>query len=202
MTPFSNMIIASESTPAQQIANRMLEHQISCMVIVADVAQQPTLSPSSTQGTLINTPHTPHSYLNYAASGTTFRTETSQIRPIGLITSSDIVKCYAQVFAKPKQESSGLESSGTLHSQNESLSPLTSIRAKDIMSVNFIRVEENATRDFVAEVLMREKKHHAFIVDNETGNIKGIVSSFDVVREVALDAKAWPWYREAFNPAI
>ena len=92
----------------------------------------------------------------------------------GLITSSDIVAAFAK----------SMDGNTTL--------------AKDVMTVNVTSVPHNSPKDIVSEKLMKEKRHHIFVVDDHK-NVVGIISSLDIVVESALDAKAWPYTREGLK---
>ena len=60
---------------------------------------------------------------------------------------------------------------------------------------NLICVKINTQTDDIAGIIQKEFVHHLVIVDNE-GNFAGVASSWDIAREVSLDAKAFPYNRE------
>eukprot|EP00761_Pharyngomonas_kirbyi_P011327 gb/GECH01011352.1/.p1 GENE.gb/GECH01011352.1/~~gb/GECH01011352.1/.p1 ORF type:complete len:142 (+),score=33.13 gb/GECH01011352.1/:1-426(+) len=72
-----------------------------------------------------------------------------------------------------------------------------SVTAADVMSSNVKTIPGEMQRDEVAEKLRKEHVHHMIIADSE-GNFQGITSAWDVVKEAALDAKAFPYNREHF----
>ena len=57
-----------------------------------------------------------------------------------------------------------------------------------VMSTNLHPARPDMHRDDAAELLQREKIHHAVVV-NEDGAFVGLFSSWDIARECALDAK-------------
>ena len=57
-----------------------------------------------------------------------------------------------------------------------------------VMSTNLHPARPDMHRDDAAELLQREKIHHAVVV-NEDGHFVGLFSSWDIARECALDAK-------------
>ena len=50
------------------------------------------------------------------------------------------------------------------------------------------------SRDTAAAMLESCGRHHAVVV-NAQGHFVGLISAWDVVAEVAKDARAWPWMR-------
>lgn len=69
--------------------------------------------------------------------------------------------------------------------------PVSKIMTNGVVSIN-----PNAPRDEAADVIMKQKVHH-LIVTGESGKLIGIVSAWDIAREVTLDGKAWPYVRHA-----
>lgn len=92
-------------------------------------------------------------------------------KPVGILTQSDVVKAWT-MDAK-------LEDPVSMH-----------------MSTALHACLPGDSRDAVAELLFNNKVHHA-LVCKEDGSFLGLVSSWDIAREAALDAKAWPWTRHA-----
>lgn len=66
------------------------------------------------------------------------------------------------------------------------------------MSDNLICVKSDTQTDDIAEIIQKKFVHHLVVVDEE-GNFSGIASSWDVAREVSLDAKAFPYNRELWT---
>lgn len=64
-----------------------------------------------------------------------------------------------------------------------------------IMTNGVVPISPEAPRDEAAEVIMRHKVHHLVVVNGEKNRLVGIVSAWDIAREVALDNKAWPYVR-------
>ena len=50
------------------------------------------------------------------------------------------------------------------------------------------------SRDAAAKMLEKCGHHHAVVV-NAQGHFVGLISAWDIVAEVARDARAWPWSR-------
>jgi CBS domain-containing protein len=92
--------------------------------------------------------------------------------PLGVVTKTDLLRAYAI-----DKVSSDAEVQVT-------------------MSGNVFTVKGTDNRDAVAKALIDRKVHHAVVVD-DAGKMIGITSSYDIANEVALDAKAHPWSREA-----
>ena len=57
-----------------------------------------------------------------------------------------------------------------------------------VLRTNLHPARPDMHRDDAAELLQREKIHHAVVV-NEDGHFVGLFSSWDIARECALDAK-------------
>lgn len=161
MTPLKDVVVAPVSSSLTSVASLMLEYQISCVVIVAD-------------GDVNEFSKRPANFGTTRATQTLGFDDSPSVKPLGLITSTDMVKAYAQ--GKKGEETT----------------------AKEIMSYNFTMVSSSLVRDAVAELMMKENKHHVFVKDDFNDNIIGLVSSVDVVKETALDAKWWPYHREYF----
>ena len=68
-------------------------------------------------------------------------------------------------------------------------------QAFEVMPDNLICVKDDTQTDDLADLIQQKHVHHLVVVDGD-GNFAGIVSSWDVAREVALDAKAFPYNRE------
>ncbi|KAL9650229.1 hypothetical protein ABK040_014885 [Willaertia magna] len=81
------------------------------------------------------------------------------------------------------------------------MNPL-STTVKEIMSSNLIYVNENDERDRVASDMNDKKVHHVLVKRSEENkkeegeehsNWVGLITSFDITKEAALDAKAYPY---------
>ena len=59
---------------------------------------------------------------------------------------------------------------------------------KDVMSTTLYPATPEMSRDEAAEILQKRKIHHA-VVRNASGKFAGLLSSWDIARECALDAK-------------
>ena len=74
----------------------------------------------------------------------------------------------------------------------------------DTLAVNWtspgrlISVRQDTQTDDIADLIQREFVHHIVVV-NSDGKLAGIASSWDVAREVSLDAKAFPYNRELWT---
>ncbi|CAL6307545.1 unnamed protein product [Bathycoccus prasinos] len=65
---------------------------------------------------------------------------------------------------------------------------------RKVMTSHPIAVNMHMSKDEAAETMRKHKLHHLLVTDDE-GKFYGLISSFDIARETALDAKAWPWPR-------
>lgn len=65
-------------------------------------------------------------------------------------------------------------------------------------SENLVCVNTGTQTDDIADMIQKEKIHHIVVVDGD-GNFAGIASSWDIAREVSLDAKAFPYNRELWT---
>jgi|SaaInlStandDraft_5_1057022.scaffolds.fasta_scaffold32217_2 CBS domain-containing protein len=72
------------------------------------------------------------------------------------------------------------------------------MQVEDVMHENVVTCELEDTRDSAATVIESHKIHHLIVIGAHK-EFKGVISSMDVAREVMLDAKAWPYSREAFS---
>jgi CBS domain-containing protein len=90
-------------------------------------------------------------------------------KPVGIVTKTDITKAYkAKVPLETKTES--------------------------VMTQGIETVNENTPKDLAADLFQKSKLHHMIVVNN-AGEFAGIISTMDIARESALDAKAWPYLR-------
>jgi CBS domain containing-hemolysin-like protein len=89
--------------------------------------------------------------------------------PVGLVTTSTLIKCYRDRI------------------------PLENAISDIMMEVGDTLLDTDS-RDTAARMLEQCGRHHAVVV-NSQGHFVGLVSTFDVVSEVAKDARAWPWMR-------
>ena len=71
--------------------------------------------------------------------------------------------------------------------------PLTEA-IKKVCTKKPVAVNMHTSKDEAAESMRSCKLHHLIVNDDE-GKFHGLISSFDIARETALDAKAWPWPR-------
>eukprot|EP01013_Petalomonas_cantuscygni_P023917 TRINITY_DN45444_c0_g1_i1.p1 TRINITY_DN45444_c0_g1~~TRINITY_DN45444_c0_g1_i1.p1 ORF type:complete len:156 (-),score=36.62 TRINITY_DN45444_c0_g1_i1:824-1252(-) len=94
-------------------------------------------------------------------------------RAAGIVTKSDIVAAYA---------------SGVPHDTAVS----------SVMATTLITCGVDTERDAAAELMTKAHKHHVVVV-GASGEFVGIVSSLDIAQEVILDAKAFPYSREALT---
>jgi len=62
------------------------------------------------------------------------------------------------------------------------------------MTSHPIAVNMHMSKDEAAETMRKHKLHHLLVTDDD-GKFYGLISSYDIARETALDAKAWPWPR-------
>jgi CBS domain containing-hemolysin-like protein len=93
------------------------------------------------------------------------------IFPLGMVSKTDLVKAYSKSI--PLTEAVG-----------------------NIMTSGVISVKPSATRDEAAEVLQKNKVHHAVVTDGDQATMVGLISSWDIARECSLDAAAWPYNRD------
>eukprot|EP00571_Detonula_confervacea_P016083 CAMPEP_0172311488 /NCGR_PEP_ID=MMETSP1058-20130122/14876_1 /TAXON_ID=83371 /ORGANISM="Detonula confervacea, Strain CCMP 353" /LENGTH=136 /DNA_ID=CAMNT_0013024675 /DNA_START=227 /DNA_END=634 /DNA_ORIENTATION=+ len=91
-------------------------------------------------------------------------------RPVGILTKTDITRAFVE---------------GVSHDTS----------AKSFMSDKLICVKVRTQTDDIADLIQKKFVHHLVVVDDE-GNFSGVASSWDVAREVSLDAKAFPYNRE------
>ena len=90
---------------------------------------------------------------------------------VGLVTTNDVL----DALAKFKAEALG--------------NPLDGI-----MSVTLISVHEKEQVNNTI-IKMKEAQTHHMLVINDQGEFTGLISSYDIVRERALDIRAHPWPR-------
>ncbi len=93
---------------------------------------------------------------------------------IGIITKTDITRAYA-----------GEVSSNT-------------IADAFMTSTDLICVRTDTQTDDIADLIQKKFVHHLVVVDDK-GVFAGVASSWDVAREVSLDAKAFPYNRELWT---
>jgi len=120
---------------------------------------------------------------------------TDPIRDIGNIMANKYVGC---VVVLNGMEAVGIVTKTDMTRAFMEQRSLTS-QAQDIMKKNLVTVESTMSRDEAAEVFERYGVHHAIVLQGGTGsgsgNFVGLISAWDVAREVVLDSKAWPWSR-------
>jgi CBS domain-containing protein len=67
-----------------------------------------------------------------------------------------------------------------------------------IMSKGVATVDLHQNRDDAAELMADFNVHHLVVVQGAQKTLAGLVSSWDIAREVTLDRRAWPYNRSAF----
>ena len=70
--------------------------------------------------------------------------------------------------------------------------------AESFLTDNLICVKADTQTDDIADLIQKKFVHHLVVVDGD-GNFAGVASSWDVAREVSLDAKAFPYNRELWT---
>ncbi|KAL9649324.1 hypothetical protein ABK040_014626 [Willaertia magna] len=102
--------------------------------------------------------------------------------PIGIITKTDLVRCTIQ------------NNNNNTTNNNTTTSGETIV--DNVMSKDLVYAKDTLSNDQIATELMIKKLHHLLIENEESGEWVGLTTSIDVVREAALDAKAFPYNRE------
>eukprot|EP00301_Raphidiophrys_heterophryoidea_P020101 c4885_g1_i1.p1 GENE.c4885_g1_i1~~c4885_g1_i1.p1 ORF type:complete len:159 (+),score=48.67 c4885_g1_i1:45-479(+) len=69
-------------------------------------------------------------------------------------------------------------------------------KVETIMSTTIATVALDTPRDVAAEEIMKHKVHHLLVVSGADNKLEGIISAWDIAREVTLDGKAWPYNRD------
>jgi predicted transcriptional regulator len=92
-------------------------------------------------------------------------------KPTGIITKTDMCWCYKNGIS--------------LDAQIGDIMPWTS---------GLKKIQATADRDTAAKFFEMHNVHHALVVDAHD-NVVGLISSVDVAKEVARDARAWPYHR-------
>jgi len=95
--------------------------------------------------------------------------------PVGILTNKDLVLAYHKNLA-----------------QHENVSVLLNNNNKNNNKLDTLL--DTDSRDTAAKMLHQCGRHHALVV-NAQGHFVGLLSAYDVVREVARDAAAWPYPR-------
>lgn len=93
-------------------------------------------------------------------------------KPIGIVTKTDMCWCYHSGIA--------------LTTQIGDVMPWTA---------GIKKIEATADKDAAAKFFEKNKVHHALVVDASTDKVVGLISALDVAKEVARDARAWPYNR-------
>ena len=75
----------------------------------------------------------------------------------------------------------------------------TPLQAKvgTIMKTDMTQVKNNVDRDMAAKAFENTGDHHAIVMDSESSNFVGLISTWDIAAECAKDSRAWPWPRTA-----
>lgn len=93
------------------------------------------------------------------------------------------------------QEALGLVTSSNLTAAYKNGIPVThAVSEIMVKQPHLDTILDTDSRDTAAKMLETCGRHHAVVV-NAQGHFVGLVSSWDVVAEVAKDARAWPWMR-------
>lgn len=93
---------------------------------------------------------------------------------IGIITKTDITRAFAEEV------------------------PSSTIAEAFMSSKDLICVRTDTQTDDIADLIQKKFVHHLVVVDDK-GVFAGVASSWDVAREVSLDAKAFPYNRELWT---
>lgn len=115
-------------------------------------------------------------------------------RPIGFVSASDLVRFRAfgpGAAAPAGEERSGLAARDIAPPERidqRRRSARRAATARDVMTAATLAVRSTATVPQLARFLVRAGVHHALVI--EAGRLRGIVSAFDVVGEVAQHAAA------------
>lgn len=97
-----------------------------------------------------------------------------QLFVVGIITKTDITRAFAGEV------------------------PSSTIADAFMTSKDLICVKADTQTDDIAELIQKKFVHHLLVVDDK-GAFVGVASSWDVAREVSLDAKAFPYNRELWT---
>mgnify|MGYP005853301447 CR=1 FL=1 len=103
--------------------------------------------------------------------------------PVGIITNTDLVAAYQ------KNVSQGESVSVLLPDDDDD-----DDEKKKKGSQKLDTLLDTDSRDAAAKMLHQCGRHHAIVVDAH-GHFVGLLTAYDVVREVARDAAAWPYPR-------
>ncbi len=76
--------------------------------------------------------------------------------------------------------------------------PSSTIADAFMTSKDLICVRTDTQTDDIADLIQKKFVHHLVVVDDK-GVFAGVASSWDVAREVSLDAKAFPYNRELWT---
>ncbi|KAL7446505.1 hypothetical protein ACHAXM_010220 [Skeletonema potamos] len=95
-------------------------------------------------------------------------------KPVGIITKTDITRAFAEEV------------------------PSSTIAEAFMSSKDLICVRTDTQTDDIADLIQKKFVHHLVVVDDK-GVFAGVASSWDVAREVSLDAKAFPYNRELWT---
>ena len=92
-------------------------------------------------------------------------------KPTGIITKTDMCWCYLKGISHDTQ-------------------------VGDVMpwTAGMKTIQATADKDTAAKFFERHNIHHALVVDGND-KIVGLISALDVAKEVAQDARAWPYNR-------
>jgi CBS domain-containing protein len=92
-------------------------------------------------------------------------------KPTGIITKTDMCWCYHNGIS--------------LDTQIGDVMPWTAGMKK---------IQSTADRDAAAKFFEKHSVHHALVVD-ANDKVVGLISALDIAKEVAKDARAWPYNR-------
>ena len=143
MTPAAKVISALPEDSVRRVMDLMLNHNISAVVVVK---------------------------YEYKRTDDDSMDETLLMRPLGIITKSDLLLAYHEPGININHP------------------------CRVIMSEHLTTCSPNMDRDEVAAIMEEGKNHHALVVD-ESGYFQGLVSSWDITVQCAKDHRAWPWIR-------
>lgn len=76
--------------------------------------------------------------------------------------------------------------------------PSSTLADAFMTSKDLICVKADTQTDDIADLIQKKFVHHLVVVDDK-GFFAGVASSWDVAREVSLDAKAFPYNRELWT---
>jgi len=106
--------------------------------------------------------------------------------PVGIVTNKDLVTAYRKNLAHNEPVSVLL--------RNKTKNNGDDNRSNDDQQIKLDTLLDTDSRDTAARMLDQCGRHHAIVV-NAQGHFVGLLSAYDIVREVVRDAVAWPYPR-------